>query len=231
MSFLPLKAGGWAFGEVLTSAQMNQLNTDFPFAIDGRSGGTYTPSGDIRLNSIILSASGQISGTSLNSSDFAFVSGVATLGFANIPGGADIVNGLTVDNIVASGTFSGLSISLAGSMNAVLDVTAGRRLIGKHVNADVLGVDADHTYLMTATDAVYINALTANRNWTIDTTGASDGERILLRSNDSVHTVTLTGPFAGGGTIPLGGPGGGGARATYLLTLIGGQLYILAKAD
>jgi hypothetical protein len=43
MSFTSPKPGGWAFGEILTSAQMNTFNTDHPNAIDGLDGGSYDP--------------------------------------------------------------------------------------------------------------------------------------------------------------------------------------------
>ncbi len=32
---------GWAYGEILTSAQMNTIASQLPFAIDGAGGGTY----------------------------------------------------------------------------------------------------------------------------------------------------------------------------------------------
>jgi hypothetical protein len=47
--FTQAKAGGWAYGEILTSAQMNIVNDALPFALDCGAGGSYTPSGDITL--------------------------------------------------------------------------------------------------------------------------------------------------------------------------------------
>lgn len=43
MSFSPVKGGGgWAFGEILRSSEMNTLDADHAKAIDGTGGGTYT---------------------------------------------------------------------------------------------------------------------------------------------------------------------------------------------
>lgn len=38
---------GWAYGEILTSAQANSIGTQLPYALDGNGGGTYEPSAPI----------------------------------------------------------------------------------------------------------------------------------------------------------------------------------------
>ena len=46
MTFARVKLGGWSFGEVLSSDQMNTLDIDHVAALDGSSatgGGTYSP--------------------------------------------------------------------------------------------------------------------------------------------------------------------------------------------
>lgn len=40
--FAPVKPGGWAFGELLSSAHMNQLDADHANALDALNGGAYT---------------------------------------------------------------------------------------------------------------------------------------------------------------------------------------------
>ncbi len=95
MSFNPIKVGGWAFGEILTSSQMNQLNTDFPFAIDGRSGGNYGLTGDL---SIATSTTKAIAVNALTMPASADGGGAAIYG-ANgltVVGGASVGGGLTV---------------------------------------------------------------------------------------------------------------------------------------
>jgi hypothetical protein len=47
MTFPILKSGNWAFGEILTSAQMNVLNGALPNALDGGAGGSYSPTATI----------------------------------------------------------------------------------------------------------------------------------------------------------------------------------------
>lgn len=42
MTITRVKPLGWAFGELLTAAQMNQLDIDHANAMDGAAGGTYT---------------------------------------------------------------------------------------------------------------------------------------------------------------------------------------------
>ena len=48
-AFSTPKVGGWSYGEVLTSAQMNSINSDLPFALNCRDGASYTPSGTINI--------------------------------------------------------------------------------------------------------------------------------------------------------------------------------------
>lgn len=50
MAFSRVKAAGWAMFEVLTSAQMNQLDINMTKAVDGDGGGTYTPSAPIDID-------------------------------------------------------------------------------------------------------------------------------------------------------------------------------------
>lgn len=49
MTFAPFKGSSFAVGERLLSSQVNQLNTDIPFALDGRDGGEYTPSAPLEI--------------------------------------------------------------------------------------------------------------------------------------------------------------------------------------
>jgi hypothetical protein len=49
VTFSRVKPLGWAFGEVLTSAQMNALDAILPDALDGADGGEYTPSAVLEI--------------------------------------------------------------------------------------------------------------------------------------------------------------------------------------
>ncbi|MEE9395192.1 MAG: hypothetical protein V3W41_22095 [Planctomycetota bacterium] len=50
MAFTRVKPAGWAVNEILTSAQMNALDINTAFAVDGNAGGTYAPSTLIDMN-------------------------------------------------------------------------------------------------------------------------------------------------------------------------------------
>src|SRR5690349_2130103 len=49
MAFSKVKISGWAFGEILTSAQMNTLDTDHANAVDGAAGGSYVLSAPLAI--------------------------------------------------------------------------------------------------------------------------------------------------------------------------------------
>ncbi len=59
---------GWAYGEILTSAQMNSVGSQIPYAIDGNAGGTYAPSDPIIIGGDGLSVTGALTG--LNTATF-----------------------------------------------------------------------------------------------------------------------------------------------------------------
>lgn len=136
--FAPLKVGGWAFGEILTSAQMNQLNTDFPFALNGRDGGSYAPSSAIVIGGSGLSVTAFASlsanvelGT--NASNTLTVHSVSTfLHLVTASGGLDVFDGIFTDTLSSSGdiaTSGNLSVSgvshLSGVTCAALTSSAG----------------------------------------------------------------------------------------------------------
>lgn len=50
MTFSRVNLLGWAYAELLTSAQMNQLDINMTRALDGYGGGTYNPSAAIKVN-------------------------------------------------------------------------------------------------------------------------------------------------------------------------------------
>jgi len=66
MTFAPFKAGSYIIGERLLSAQVNQLNTDIPFALDGRDGGLYEPTERVRVGGAGLGTGAVIAWLSLD---------------------------------------------------------------------------------------------------------------------------------------------------------------------
>lgn len=50
MTFVRANPPGWALFELLLSSQMNTIDSQMPFALDGRDGGTYVPSAAVVLD-------------------------------------------------------------------------------------------------------------------------------------------------------------------------------------
>ena len=57
MTISRVNVGGWAAYETLTSAQMNQLDINMTYALDGNAGGDYSPSSDLKVYGKILGES------------------------------------------------------------------------------------------------------------------------------------------------------------------------------
>lgn len=60
MTLAPAKPGGWSLNEILTSAQLNALQAEVVKAIDGASGGSYTPAAPLSLDGTINIAGGTL---------------------------------------------------------------------------------------------------------------------------------------------------------------------------
>lgn len=54
MTFNRVNGGGWALYETLTSAQMNALDINMTYALDGNGGGDYSPSSALKVHGKIL---------------------------------------------------------------------------------------------------------------------------------------------------------------------------------
>lgn len=65
MVFVRSNLLGWGLYEVLTSAQMNQLDINMTRALDGYDGGTYSPSAALQLNNELIVDSTLASGTNV----------------------------------------------------------------------------------------------------------------------------------------------------------------------
>ncbi|HEY5377892.1 MAG TPA: hypothetical protein VIK01_29625 [Polyangiaceae bacterium] len=140
MTFSPFKTGGFAFGNVLTSAEMNALNTDFPFCVDGRSGGVYYLSGAL---GIYTAVSGQTIALNQVEIDPLIDGGGMTIAGAG---------GLSVSaNLVVGGT------AWAPRRILVETVDASRTLLVSATDAYVLPDSvwtSDHTIILSRSGAV-----------------------------------------------------------------------------
>lgn len=175
--FLPIKAGGWAFGEILTSFQMNQLNTDFPFAINGRDGGTYNPTAAI----IIGGAGIQVTGV------FQAI-GAASFSSPITVGDDSTFNGLATFNAgidATTGVFAGLvNMTAGGQVEGGFAVSGGATVSG--------GFTSNNR--ATFSDRVLANAGTRRRIQNLGTLGASvtrsiDTADVFFIPDSSVSTL------------------------------------------
>lgn len=98
--FSLIKPGGWAFGEILTSAQMNALDTDHANAVDGLNGGLYTLTAPLSvggnavtidvLGCIDLTASGNVLGALGSFGDLSSTGNLACAGDLNVEGSSTL---------------------------------------------------------------------------------------------------------------------------------------------
>jgi hypothetical protein len=142
-----------------------------------------------------------------------------------VSGATNLLDGLGVTgSVTASGGVSGAVLTAAGAVS-------GASLIGKKIDDAVIGVDADHSYLLSAIDAVVVPSLTgtitADHTYSIDLTGAIAGMEITFANFSATHTITLSGPFEGSSTFTL--LNNTGHNVIVTLKLIGSTLYPVAR--
>lgn len=217
MSFPLIKAGGWAFGEILTSAQMNALDADHANAIDGLNGGLYPLMAPIHLTTLafrsdileatqltvdgnaIVGASGT-GGLDVASSVNVGTDGIGVLSAPRVSGPVALDNTLTV-----AGILTAASLHTTGSATVDGDATLGNS------NADTLTVNATSLF---DSDATFTATATFNGNVDLgrfrfeivagalaDTVlGPADmGQIIFLAGTMGTdHTYSLSGAFTAG---------------------------------
>ena len=199
-AFLPLKAGSWAYGEILTSAQMNQLNADFPFALNCRDGGTYTPSGHIILSTptgqhVMFNGSHFPSATDGGGLNVAGANGL-NAAYADIAGDADIGGDVSIigDLDVPSGTATFDEIDGTPRLTGLLVPFGTGRVLPRCLNTTS---DADLAFGTGSYEFVTIQDgfRTADHDFTIVDDG-SQNESIDFEMLENVWTVTVKHPVS-----------------------------------
>lgn len=146
MTFADFKPGGYAFGEILPSADMNVLAADHPLALDGRDGGAYAPTSQIAIAGSGLACTGKFDVTD-------------TLGAVQI-------SALTVPT-------GGAGLTCTGEFN-VTDTVGSVSINDLTVVSGGAGFDCTGKFDVTdTTGTVSIGATTAN-SLTVTTTTALD---------------------------------------------------------
>lgn len=194
--FTSPKLGGFAFGEILTSAQMNQFNTDHPNTIDGLDGGEYNPTSALLLG-------GMFSPTALS------VYNVKSYG-AELDGITDDTTALT-DTIAAAAADpggGGVVYVPAGSLltSSAVAWTAGVSFLGAGSGASSIVLDhaSANMFTLTTTGRRFMRGLAltheqANSGNILAVSGASAITHVTVRdcaigSGDSDgNLVTIAG--------------------------------------
>lgn len=212
MTFSPFKAGGYAYGEILTSAQMNQANADLPFALDGRAGGAYEPSNDLDIQtpaakSVTLNACAAASAASGGGLLVAGANGLQVVGSTVCSNGLQVTGDATF-----SATVTALTLAVTGNTT-----------LGDVVNVDTVTINAKTTangrvrapkgfgpgglgggltsYSIGTYDIVYASpsdVVTAGTKWRIvavsPISGLLSGEEISFRHLGTGASVEIQGP-------------------------------------
>lgn len=187
MSFSRAKPAGWAFGEILTSAQQNQLDIDHANAIDGVDGGTYNLAAPLTIQGDTVTIQ------TLVSTDI-IVAPSATITALAVSGDATIGDDLTITDALSVGgaaSFSGNITATAGSHS--LGVTAFRF-------KTTTAADADTTLGPSDTGQVFfVETLTTNRTYTFS--GSFLAGQWFLFKHRASGGATLN--FSVGGSIVI----------------------------
>lgn len=197
MAFSRVKVSGWAFGEILTAAQMNSLDVDHANAIDGAAGGSYTLSNPLTIGGNTVTIN-----TLAVSGNMAVAGDVAVNG--NVVLGDDpLLDTLTVAAIAsfALSISVGTSATVGGSLFAngpavfagdvtvesVVQFSGNGRILGQFTELP----DSNTSVDITTTQELIVTA-TASRQITI--TGATAGnDDWFIIYNGSAFTQNLVG--------------------------------------
>lgn len=211
MAFSRIVPAGWAFGQLLTSTQMNLLDTDHANAVDGVGGGSYTPAvpividgAGIRTNVPFLALGGaQIQGlvSYFYSTGNAFSGSVSFGGAVTHANTVDFAGLVTVTNsgFVTAGTTiaqlggGGTIVTAPMSVQAATSFSDPVTLLGDASITErfVYGATSNHTYGVADADVVIARStIGAGLVYTCTATDAEVGDTIEFL-NYSANTVSI----------------------------------------
>lgn len=137
-----IKPLGWAFGELLTSAQMNSISSQLPNAVDGIGGGTYAATAPISITGQLITFD------DLTVTDDLTVSGDTILGNAD-------TDTLTVN---AEATFAG-PVTLGSGLSDAITVNGAAGFSGLASFADDVFFEGDVALGNGAADAITLSGV------------------------------------------------------------------------
>ena len=186
MSFSRAKPAGWAFGEILTSAQQNQIDTNQANAVDGVDGGTYNLSAPLSI------LGDTVTFDTVVVTDFLSVP-AATVGTLLTAADASITDDLAVGDDATIGGDLGVTGAITAAGTHLLGPTAFRF-------KTVIAADADTSITSANAGSVYfVETLTTNRVYTFS--GAFTAGQWFLFKHRASGGATLS--FNLGGAIDI----------------------------
>lgn len=130
MSFTRVKVAGWAFGERLTSAQMNALDIDHADAVDGVDGGNYTLSAPLAFTGTVSCTNMTVTADLAVTDDVSVGGDLTVVTAATVQGPAALDDDVSVGGTLSCGvvlagatTCTGLTVSTDASIGDDLTVT------------------------------------------------------------------------------------------------------------
>jgi hypothetical protein len=230
--FTRVKPLGWAFLEILTSTQMNQLDTNASRAIDGLNGGVYTLAVMLELAgagvkfstvaefaaaAVAFTGAGSVtvgSGTAWTFNNPVLFNALATLnGSATVPSGASLAIEDGASMIVGP---SGAITNNGGLQNAGVIFNDGRMINrgeGRIHRRSANLPDADTVVEIAAADIFMMPAGGSARDYTMSNVGVENDDEVEFRQTEqhttpAGHTLrinpTSLGPPAGGNIFIFG---------------------------
>lgn len=194
---------GWAYGETLTSTQMNSFGTQLPYAVDGNAGGTYEPTNPIIIDGDGIELPGGIGGS-------------VAVG-TNITAGGNIT--------AASGTISGADLAATDDLTVGDDATITGSLYAGTLRFNAaVGADADTTITVgSSANVIIATSLSAQRTYDVVSTGAQAGDWFLFQNVDATDGLVIE---RDGTPIPGIGAGISGGQCLLMIYVGGSWQYV-----
>lgn len=166
---------GWAYGERLTSAQMNSIGSQLPYAVDGNAGGTYAPSAPIIIGG----------------------SGVTLTGGIN--GSVAVATNVTAGGNITAGTVSAATLASTGALTVATTAAITGSLLSNRLRfTTAVGPDANTTLTIgTSAQIIVATNLTADRTYMINDASVQDGDWFIIQNLDVAQSIAITSQSAG----------------------------------
>jgi hypothetical protein len=208
MSFTRTRLPGfWTFGSAVLPGEFEHID-DYAYAIDGKAGGTYAPTGLITIGGLGLTVSGPFIASDADTID---VNGALT-----INGGAQL--NLNDNMVVGTGAVVGFTSGsfLTVSNGATVTFNAGSTVTFGGAISFTAGVTLSGAVTMTATGSLTTavgSSVTFNGSLAASTNASFTNGITVTRTSANTSAVTATGNGIGSGINCTGGASGPGMTA------------------